>query len=723
MAAPHADLRRWLPLVVVLLVIALLPALAQQQLSPAMQTFAGKDYAGYLTGAAAELAGVEERPLAAFSAILVTAVALEKTQGWGGASGKQVAGLLAKSPDAARYLGAVKLLLQGNTDGLTKLFDGAAPSPDALGRGARILREHGFPLAADCLLAVSPDMPGKRVQAWLSVPKDKRAPVAKVMEALLDIVNMRQLGEMALAMYIKPPPDLTVDRAELLAFARQYGSPQQVVSLDTIERLIQYGHRDDGLQIAGELAAAKANDPEVQTRVARIFWSNGRLEEAGAMMRASVGKVPSPEARDMRLAYLGFLDWLGRANRTIPNQDTIPALANSPDHLLAGDASYALQQLPQAAKHFLAVAADDKAPLEKRLDAWSGLLDTDPASAMPIGSQLLDRVLALQDPAQRLRLAVWMGWELSRPLQHEVTLPAGSFYAGPQRPPTHPLRDAGNWQPIMAAMLEKIVALEPGICLRADPRRNNCSLRMPLAIAYILAHEDEKAAELLLRRVTYQIPPPPGGWKHYDGTLMPDANEPREEITPREGESTPMLDGLFTGLRRCPAAVDDVAPLAAYLARGTAAELKSGKLNDGQIKFRLQTLQLCISTHAFGQDPPVEQDNAPRPERPADMNAFAVLDAAVRDALAQDAVVKGSLPLWQDAFLPAILTVRDPKLVDGYFNLLTLAFDRYAAVTGKASLVATSANILAKGMDDYKYPPRPDLKPYAQRLREKYPKK
>jgi hypothetical protein len=104
------------------------------------------------------------------------------------------------------------------------------------------------------------------------------------------------------------------------------------------------------------------------------------------------------------------------------------------------------------------------------------------------------------------------------------------------------------------------------------------------------------------------------------------------------------------------------------------------------------------------------------------MTAFAVLDTATRSVLAQDAMVKGSAPLWQEGLLPALLIVRDPKLVDGYFNLLTAAYDRYIAVTGNAKLVATSAGILAKAMEEYKYPPRPDLQPYAQRLRERYPK-
>ena len=74
--------------------------------------------------------------------------------------------------------------------------------------GARLAREHGFPPAADCLTAVSPDLPGLRVKAWLSVPKEGRPIVDKVMEQQVAPINLRMLAEMALDFYIQPPDDL-----------------------------------------------------------------------------------------------------------------------------------------------------------------------------------------------------------------------------------------------------------------------------------------------------------------------------------------------------------------------------------------------------------------------------------------------------------------------------------------------------------------------------------
>ncbi|MHB0936365.1 MAG: hypothetical protein ACYDCO_10730 [Armatimonadota bacterium] len=134
MSAPHVGPRRWLPLLFgVFLIAFMLPASSQrqQQLSPARQALAAKDYAGYLQVAPAELAAAAARPQAAFEALLPAAIALEKTKGWDGETGKGIIALFAKTPDAARWLAACRLLVQGDANGLPKLFDGPPPSPYA----------------------------------------------------------------------------------------------------------------------------------------------------------------------------------------------------------------------------------------------------------------------------------------------------------------------------------------------------------------------------------------------------------------------------------------------------------------------------------------------------------------------------------------------------------------------------------------------------------------
>jgi len=286
-----------------------LPSLAQRQLSLALQAFTAKDYPAYMAAAPGELAGVMERPHAAFEAMLPATIALEKTAGWDGETEKQIAALFAASPDAMRWWEVCKLLVQGDTNGLDKLFDGPPPSPYALTAGARLAREHGFALVADCLTAVSPDMPGLRVKAWLSIPQDKRAAVDTVMEQQVAPINLRMLAEAALNFYIDPPKDLgPIPPEELLAFAKKYANGLDVVSFKTAERLVQTRKIDAGLAMAGEVAALAPADLETQRYTARLFWGNQRFDDTARLFWQATENVPAPNTRGARLCYLSSLE-------------------------------------------------------------------------------------------------------------------------------------------------------------------------------------------------------------------------------------------------------------------------------------------------------------------------------------------------------------------------------------------------------------------------------
>jgi len=363
-----------------------LPSLAQWQLSPSQQAFVAKDYPAYLAAAPGELDGVAERPQAAFEAILPAAIALEKTARWDGESGKQLAALFAASPDVARWWAACKLLVQGDVNGLSKLYDGPAPSPYNITTGARLAREHGFALAADCLTAVSPDMPGLRVKAWLSIPPEQRATVDAVMEKQVAPINLRMLAEAALNFYIDPPQDLgPVPPEELLAFAKKYANGLDVVSFKTAERLVQVRKIDAGLAMAGEVASLAPADLETQRYAARLFWGNQRFDDTARLFWQATENVPAPNSRGARLCYLDFLNWMERAKKPVEKTPDLPALLASPDPLLAADARYAAGKLPEATAKYRAAVVNDDLPLDRRLEAWSGLLETDAAAALPIG--------------------------------------------------------------------------------------------------------------------------------------------------------------------------------------------------------------------------------------------------------------------------------------------------------------------------------------------------
>jgi len=68
-------------------------------------------------------------------------------------------------------------------------------------------------------------------------------------------------------------------------------------------------------------------------------------------------------------------------------------LLASTDPLLAADARYATGKLPEATAGYRAAVVNNDLPLDRRLEAWSGLLETDAAAALPIGSRLLDEII------------------------------------------------------------------------------------------------------------------------------------------------------------------------------------------------------------------------------------------------------------------------------------------------------------------------------------------
>ena len=59
----------------------------------------------------------------------------------------------------------------------------------------------------------------------------------------------------------------------------------------------------------------------------------------------------------------------------------------------------------------------------------------------------------------------------------------------------------------------------------------------PGSACYPFAAKPEKVIEILSRTIDFQIPPPPGGWRIFDGTPTPDTDKPRKGSTPTSAET------------------------------------------------------------------------------------------------------------------------------------------------------------------------------------------
>ena len=92
------------------------------------------------------------------------------------------------------------------------------------------------------------------------------------------------------------------------------------------------------------------------------------------------------------------------------------------------DGSYAA-----AAAGYTARLCETTTPLAVRLDAWAGLLDSDPAAGLDAAATVTS-ALAQQPPATRDALLRWCGWQVDRLLEREIPSDAHNFSFAARRP-------------------------------------------------------------------------------------------------------------------------------------------------------------------------------------------------------------------------------------------------------------------------------------------------
>ncbi|MHB9025311.1 MAG: hypothetical protein ACYC7E_14265 [Armatimonadota bacterium] len=350
----------------------------------AAEAFKVKEYAAYLNTLPNELQTAVQNPQAAIEKIVMVAIALEKTRGWKSDAGEQARTFLADSPDALRYLDAIRLLLGEDTTGLGKLYESKKFEPyPSLSRSPQILREHGYELAANCLCVITGE-PGRRAVAWLSIPAAKRAPVDAFMEKRYPVgnPNRRQLAECSLNLYIETPKEVTIAPKEFLALAKRLGQGVDIVSFNTAERLTRAGKYADGVEIVKALVAHKPTDAAAQCRAAMFCIVWGFPADGLLIYQTALQTVPSPHVREVRLAYLGYLSRLKKMNKTLVGAVDPVKLETGDDLMLAADALLLAEKYEEAEMKFREVCQNPQHPPLLRLEAWSALLESFHMSGM-----------------------------------------------------------------------------------------------------------------------------------------------------------------------------------------------------------------------------------------------------------------------------------------------------------------------------------------------------
>jgi len=278
-----------------------------------------------------------------------------------------------------------------------------------------------------------------------------------------------------------------------------------------------------------------------------------------------------------------------------------------------------------------------------------------------------------------------------------------------------PVHDVKDWETQATALASQLLETDTEACLRPDPRFTPDSFRYPAAMLYAFAGEPKKATEILSRTIEYQIPPPPGGWRIFDGTPAPDAEKPRTRTTPTLAETKKLTMQLMEDLARCPKADERVPALSAVLAKDIVDKLAQDT-KDTDIRTHLQELASVVKFTVVALDPlprPLRTNQPPPPTRKVDMTRCAPIDAVVRKALTSDTVAKHALVLVNEGLRDALLTASNPELLTALTDLSSYTIQRYAEACKQPHYAVDERKRLADYLTSR---PVHDMKPYVTRL-------
>lgn len=705
-----------------LLIIYSQIAFSQQSLIPTLHSSAIKDYSKYLASLSLELTPPRIDTPIAFDKLTMIMVAIDKTHVWTRATGKQARDLLAKNTIATRHFTALHALLTDDVKPIIAVWSDRTTEPDYASSQAaiKILREHGYPLAADVLLTLSRNLSDQRVIAWAGLPKDKRAPIDQYMlkRYLPYGQNRRALVQTILRLFLKPPAKCAVEAKAFYALALLFGKGTGELNLNVAQQWYSAGKTAEGKQLLFTLLDENPASISLFRQALFVLNQVSDFPSIALAYQRALTNMREPYVREIRLDYVAYLRELVKVHQPTPAPD------RNPNALLNIDALLGEEKYAEAAAKYVALLHDARATAEVRLDAWSGLLDSDPAAALEAG-ETLGEVLTRVDAATRAPLLRWCGWQLNRAVLGEMPPdPHRIFLLAPQH--FRPLHAAAAWETKSAALLDRLLAIDAVACLRPDTQNNLPALRTTAALIYALARQGEPAYQALARPIDYEIPPPPGGWTAFDGSPDVDAKKPHRGASPLPGDTEQSMDMLADILARYQwkTMQDNVPtgiglPMSAAAIQHLCAEL--AKEQDPKvIPAKLKQLSIELKQAAMALDPlPAinRTDLPPPPVRPVDLAQFAPLAQAVRTALQNDAVARNAKPLL-DGLLGALTIAANPQFTDTLFTLLTNTLSRYAATTD-LTRSTYEAHRLATALANR---PIYDMKPYAQKLREKYPK-
>lgn len=560
---------------------------------------------------------------------------------------------------------------------------------------------------------------------WAATPVEQRAKLDQTDPQFpQDFANRKFYADAALLMYLDPPAggppaDAYLDIVLLLI------KDSDILSLDVVRQLLtsQFPFANEPLtpgageasperrraavRLYSQFIARRPDNVGLHLQCSKQLELANERDGALALLASGVKSVPEPERRSLRLEMLRLYQlW----------QRTPPITVTDRDPLLAADAMLLEKRFADAAKKYMLVTTSAKETIERRFAAWAGMLDADPAAALQMAPGVMGS-LAKYPAETRPRMIAWTGRLLWRIINYEVP------YA-PASTPAISIRTINGWQPIVCGLMEQCWQLDPGACARPDAYQLPDTLRYPMAALYALNSQWEKSYEIIAREVTFDMPPPPGGWRIFDGTPRPDANKPQRFTSPTAREKASAQEMLQSFLRTYPGAPAPPGPEAAPLPLAEAQALLLKVQNETNRTKRLPImieLAKLLATAVNTIDPlpkSLRTNQPPPPTRDVDMTRIAPFLEIMREELKLDEG-SDSLGILYEGVLPSMLIASNPQLLDALCELGIACIDvSYSNDKNPAFFRAYAG----KRMADY-LTARPvyDMRPYAKRFLERFP--
>jgi len=682
------------------LLAVLAPCARAQDAPTPEELFNAKDYAGYLTKLDVALQGAQERPN--LDKLATVAIALQQTGGWAGEAGDKAREMLAKSR-SAQYLLILHEILDGNLTEMAALFpDGPLPAT-GWNTSAAAFREHGYPLAATAMEAMSltnysSDSVVKAITAWQSIPREQRDPIDRRILAEMETnpLAQRNIAETALQLFARPPAKVAATDPgprDYFNLFLQIGDKAGLISIDTASRLRQYGKLAEAKEVAAKAVALYARDAAMQIDAAYFFAVQMQDPQAAlAVYQQALKTVPDPACQSVRMSYLQFLE---RAQCTAD----IQTLAKHPDPLLAATALFFSRQYVKASLQYRAVLNNRKQPMEMRLAALSGLRMVNGADYLKTSASLLDE-LAKLDVHTRGPLLRWLGQNLWAAVDSSLNI-TGAFAANTVVPGYRlpDLRTAPGWEKQVTTLVDRLLALDAAAVLVPEGRIGN-GARLNIAALYTVVHQPAKAVEVLQRQIQYGISTSP-------------TEKPRILTSPQPGETVDLMDRLeaifATGPIVFPEALTLVKPISTTLTKQIADDTKLDDLLSDMASLSTLFRNGVTALNRLSEDP---QQRLPL----TDIELLEIDKNAARDAMAGEMQAKVAVELIRNGIMP-VLTATHGRAQTEAFTLLTTALTRYQQVNDPG-VAAGEADYLAKTLEANI---DPALKDYARQLREKFP--